>query len=287
MKFRDYVEQYLTEAEEIPAESQIKTEIDSSDKIEDVGEGVEMVPESDLPKDVADVDNASAEAKWAIDGAKDVESAWVEYNKAYIPKLLKDTARTSGIGKGKFYTIGITSLKLGKLGNAEIHDTDEKEVGKKDAAKLRRLAFLLVGQCRVKDIGVMEGFFKKYVLGVRIQLIGDASKKKIGSWLSKLTSKLDPGNKKFKHIKTATNEFATALGENEFAVPVHWIPRLREAIEESVSTKHKKAEDAKEEAKEKGEKFVSDKSVHVAKGKEGLIKVGGRETLKLPPIGKR
>lgn len=304
MKFREYIDIMLSEAEElIPVNTQFKDETSSSETIDDVGEtGAEVVSSEEVPSDAVDIDKESSETKWEIKGASNIDDAWKEYNKRYIPKLLSDTARVSGIGKGKFYTLGITSKKAGKLGNAETHETEDgPKLSREKQKKAKSEAFLLVSQCRVKEIGIVEGFYKKYVLGVRIQLTGDAIKKRIGEWLEKCVSKIEPGTKKFKHIKTDTNEYSSALGPNEYAVPIHWIPRLREAIEQAnvgsddsktiISKQHRTAEKEKQAALEAGEKYTSSEktNIHPELGRkhETSLKEVGRRTIKLPSLGKK
>jgi len=298
MKFRDYISLVLNETEEIPVNTQLDDKVvEKADSVEDIGaveSGADAeVPVEDVPKDAVNVDTAESEpAKFTIDGPSTIDEAVAKYKSKYTDRLIQAAAKTGGIGKGKFYTLGITSLRAGKLGNAEIrHIEGGKEVEttltKKEKKESKKNAFLLVSQCRVIEIGIMEGFYKKFVIGARIRLTGDAKKKKIGEWLTKANSKLESEKKKFKHIQTDTQAFDKALGEDEFAVPVHWIPRLREVIETEISRKH--MDDAKKanKAKEAGEDYESPKTLHVKKGYEARIKVPGRDAIKLPEIGKR
>lgn len=298
MKFREYIEQVLNETEEIPVNTQLDDKVvEKADSVEDIGaveSGADAeVPVSEVPKDAVNVDNAESEPeKFVIVGPKTIAEATAEYNKRYMPKLIEAAAKTGGIGSGKFYTLGITSLRAGKLGNAQVNivksdETEEKKQTRKEAKDAKARAFLLVSQCRVIEIGIMEGFYKKFVIGARIRLTGDAKKKKIGDWLTKANSKLESEKKKFKHIQTEKQNFSDTLPEDEFAVPVHWIPRLREVVESQLSRKHIADTKKAEKAKEAGEDYESPKTLNVPRGYEARIKVPGRETIKLPEIGKR
>lgn len=274
----------------------LKDAVEDADSIEDVSKsesGAMDVPKEDVPKDAVDVDSAaseepSKEVKFLMTGAKTVDDAWDEYE-TYQQKV-EAAAGKGGIGGGKFYTLGITSLAKGKLGNATFSNVKDgvdvpEPTSKKELTERRNAAFLLISQCRVKEIGIMEGFYKKFVLGARITLVGDNKEKKIANWLLKVNSRIEKENHKFKHIKTLTNDFDSKLGENEFAVPIHWIPRLREIIENEISRKHKEDAKVADQASEDGESYQSPKSLHVKAGYESKVKVPDRNTFKLPAKG--
>lgn len=290
MLFREYIDMVLNETDNL------KDAVEDAKSIEDVSKdesGAMDVPKEDIPKDAVDVDKSdsedqSKEIKFMMNGAKTVDDAWDEYDN-YQNKV-KAAVGKGGIGGGKFYTLGITSLAKGKLGNASFSNIKDGEdvkepTSKKDLTEKRNAAFLLISQCRVKEIGVMEGFYKKFVLGARISLVGDNKEKKIANWLLKVNSRIEKENHKFKHIKTASQDFSDKLGENEFAVPIHWIPRLREVIESEISRKHKDDADVADQAVVDGENYTSPKTLHVKAGYEAKVKVPGRNTFKLPAKG--
>lgn len=291
MLFREYIDLVLNETDNL------KDAVEDAKSIQDISadeSGAMDVPKDDIPKDAVNVDKAdseeqSKEIKFLMDGAKTVEDAWKEYSK--YQKRVKDNVGKGGIGGGKFYTLGITSLAKGKLGSAKFSDIKDGEpvqepTSKKELTEKRNAAFLLISQCRVKEIGIMEGFYKQFVLGARISLVGNANQKeKIAKWLMKVNSRIEKENHKFKHIQTETSDFDSKLGENEFAIPIHWIPRLREVIENSISRKHKDDDKAADNAIETGDSYTSPKSLHVKSGYEAKVKVPGRNTFKLPAKG--
>lgn len=293
MKFREYVEQYLKEADQTVELDADK--LDSKETVEDAvesQEGVDMVPVGDIPKDVVDVDAPKNDDKFIMKSADTVKEAYEEYNKKYMPTLIDKAASVGGINNGRFYAFGITSLKAGRLGNSTVISTEaDPKLSKAKETAARKEAYLLMSQCRVVEIGVMEGFFKKFVLGARIKLVGagknaegkETNRSKISKWLNAKLSEINEGVKKFKHIQTKTVDFGTELVENEFAVPVHWIPRLREVIETEISKKHIAATKEKEAAEKEGKEYVSKPSLNLPAGYEGRIKQGKeRKTLSLP-----
>lgn len=290
MLFREYIDMVLNETENL------KDAVEDAKSIDDVKKdesGAMDVPKEDVPDDAVNVDSAaseepSQEVKFMMKGSKNVADAWKEYEK--YQARVKAAAGKGGIGGGKFYTLGITSLAKGKLGNASFSNIKDgadvpEPTSKKELTEKRNAAFLLISQCRVKEIGVMEGFYKQFVLGARISLVGDNKEKKISNWLLKVNSRIEKENHKFKHIQTLTNDFDSKLGENEFAVPIHWIPRLREIIESEISRKHKQDSKVADDAADRGESYVSSKVLHVKGGYEGRVKVPERNTFKLPAKG--
>ncbi|MCF8445333.1 MAG: hypothetical protein K9G29_10025 [Crocinitomicaceae bacterium] len=265
--------------------------VDSVEDVAKVQVGADAaVPVVDVPKDAVNVDTEEGETKFMMSGSKTIENAWLEYTKNYIPEILNHLIAHGGINSGRFYTLGITSFRQGKLGNAVVHDTpkDEKKLTGKEKKQKKEDAFVLISQCKVLELGVMEGFYKKFILGVRIKLTDAAVKKGIGEWLYKINSRIESEQKKFKHIQTETNDFDTVLGENEFAIPVHWIPRIREIIENNISNKTK--EDAKRAEDDTlfRKQHTTPIEKHIKAGYEDKVeKPSVIKLIKLPPRGSR
>lgn len=290
MLFREYIDMVLNESESL--EDAIK-DVNSIEDVESNESGAVVVPTEDVPADAVNVDSEKSEepseqVKFLMKGASTIDEAWEKYS-PYYTKVMEGM-KSGGIQGGKIYTLGITSLAKGMTGNARVaHIVDGKPADepktKKERTEARNNAFLLISQCRVKEIGIMEGFYKKFVLGARISLVSDSKQKKIGDWLMKSGSRIEKDKKKFKHIKSQTHDFSDTLPENEYVVPIHWIPRLREIIETEISRKHKDDMKAEMEAIKTGTSHTSPKSLHVKSGYEGRVKAGERNTFKLPPKG--
>lgn len=170
--------------------------------------------------------------QFVIDGPNNLEDAYKAYEHFYLTPVkafLKNP--------GQFYSFYVTSRKLPD--------------------------WFLKAQCRVKDIGVIEGRDKQYVVGVLIQLVfrfahvdpdtlSDEARMnydkvkeeytKAKSFLSRIPSAIQGSMdfKKFKHIKTETIPYSkdvSDFGDDYFAVPIHWVPQLEKIITEKIKSK--------------------------------------------------
>lgn len=170
--------------------------------------------------------------QFTIDGPKNLDDAYKAYEHFYL-KPVKEFLKSPG----HFYSFYVTSRKVP--------------------------SWFLKTQCRVKDIGIIEGRDKQYVVGALIQLyfrfahldpdeLSDSARAKYDevkkeydqakAFLSRIPSALQGSMdfKKFKHIKTDSVDYSkdvTDFGDDYFAVPIHWVPQLQKIISDKLASK--------------------------------------------------
>jgi hypothetical protein len=170
--------------------------------------------------------------QFVIDGPTNLEDAYNAYEHFYL-KPIKEFLKSPG----QFYSFYVTSRKIPD--------------------------WFLKTQCRVKDIGVIEGRDKQYVVGALIQLyfrfahvdpdtLSDEARQnydkvkeeytKAKSFLSRIPSAIQGSMdfKKFKHIKTDTIPYSkdvSEFGDDYFAVPIHWVPQLEKIVTDKIKAK--------------------------------------------------